>query len=659
MKLAISSSAPRLALGLLGIAALLAAALFAGNVQELFRPTQGYDVDRLVFLYATLPRLGLALLAGAGLGASGAILQMALRNPLASPTTIGIDGGARLAIAVALLFMPGLLGWGRDIAALAGSLLAMLLVLVLTRRQGFSPVPLVLAGLMVSLLCAAMSGVLQLTYQRYLEGLFIWGAGSLSAQGWAPVGALGLRLALAFAILMPLMRPLRLIELGSDSARGLGLKVAQWRMAAIFAGILPAAFVTSAVGVFGFIGLIAPLLATASGATTPLKRLIWSAATGAGLLLLTDLCVQWAAGAYAAFVPTGAVTAILGSPLLLWLLPRLSIGQRVPPGMAAGARPNPARLGLPALGLAVLVLLAVTLLVGRVPGGAFAVAMPGQWADLAQWRIPRTVAAFVAGALLGIAGLVLQRVSGNEMASPEILGIGAGALLGMAAMLLLAGASGGLGATGAGLLGGLFTILIVLGFSRRSGFAPDRVLLSGIAITALADAFIGVLTASGDPRGFQLLRLVGGSASAATWPLVLQMGAALAVIAAAAAACLRWLAMLPLGQATSLSLGVPLRPARLSLLALAALAAAIAVPVAGTVSFVGLMAPHLALRFGKGGHAPGPMLLRAALAGGLVMVVADWVARLAAFPFQLPTGLVACLVGGPFLLVLLQKRTRT
>ncbi|WP_062228152.1 Fe(3+)-hydroxamate ABC transporter permease FhuB [Aureimonas frigidaquae] len=649
-------SPPQLVLGLLAASALCALLQFWHPMRDLLQPaSDAYDVERLVFLHATLPRLVLALLVGAGLGASGAVMQMALRNPLASPTTLGTDGGARLAIAAALVFTPGLLGWGRDVAALCGSAMAMLAVLGLTRRQGFSPVPLVLAGLMLSLLCAALAGILQLTHQRYLEGLFIWGSGSLSVQGWAPVAALSGRLLICAAILAPLMRPLRLIELGDASAKGLGLKVARWRLAAIFAGLLPAAFVTSAVGVFGFIGLVAPLLARAAGATTPLQRLVWSALTGAGLLVLTDLGVQWAAGGMAAFVPTGAVTAVLGSPLLLWLLPRLNLHRRVPPAGHVALRAV-RRLpgGVPALLALAVALMALTLVVGRLPGGAFSLAAPSQWAELAPWRVPRMLAAFAAGGLLGAAGAILQRVSGNDMASPEILGVGAGALIAMAAGLLVAGLAGGVGMAGLGILGGVVTVALVLGLARRSGFSPERVLLSGIAINALADAMIGVLTASGDPRGFQLLRLIGGTASAASYDTVLNLFLALAAICAAGLAMRRWLMLLPLGGAAAQALGVPLQGARAALLCVAALAAALAVPVAGTVSFVGLMAPHLVTRL-AGPAGQGTMLLRAALAGGIIMVVADWVARIVAFPFQLPTGLVACLVGGPFLLILLQR----
>ncbi len=119
----------------------------------------GYDVERMVLIYATLPRLVMAVLCGAGLAVAGAILQQVLLNPLASPTTLGVDAGARLALALATIFTPSLLGVGRDVVALIGSAASTLLVFALVRRA-FSAISIVLAGLVVSLYCGALSAML-------------------------------------------------------------------------------------------------------------------------------------------------------------------------------------------------------------------------------------------------------------------------------------------------------------------------------------------------------------------------------------------------------------------------------------------------------------------------------------------------------------------
>ncbi|MBE0694028.1 MAG: iron chelate uptake ABC transporter family permease subunit, partial [Aquamicrobium sp.] len=169
----------------------LACVLFSGALAWLLiapklgaDPVEGYDATRIVLLHSTLPRLATALIAGAALSLSGALFQQVLRNPLASPTTLGISAGANLALVIAVLFFPALLGLGRDLVALAGSAAAAAIVMGLGARRGFSPLSLVLSGLVIGLWCGALAAVLTFLNDRYLVSLFIWGAGSLAQQSW-------------------------------------------------------------------------------------------------------------------------------------------------------------------------------------------------------------------------------------------------------------------------------------------------------------------------------------------------------------------------------------------------------------------------------------------------------------------------------------------
>ncbi|KQT85392.1 Fe(3+)-hydroxamate ABC transporter permease FhuB [Aurantimonas sp. Leaf443] len=641
------------ALALLCAAAL--AVLLAGPAGQMLAGAGALpEPERLVLVNATLPRLAMALLCGAALGLSGALLQQVLRNPLASPTTLGIDAGARLALTLATLYAPAMIGWGRDLSALAGSAATTALVFALTRRQGFAPVPLVLSGLVVTLYCGALSAMLTLLESRYLVSLFIWGGGSLAQQSWDPALALSWRLAVLLPFVVLLLRPLRLLDLGEDGARALGLPVGALRLGAVALALLLSAFVTASVGVIGFVGLVAPLVARLAGARGLGTRLLASAAVGGLLLLLTDLGVQLAAGAASDFLPTGAVTAILGSPILLWLLPRLSLAARPPEaGRAPDGRPaRSAQRLLAALGLGFGLLLLVALLLGRDPGGAWTWLRPEQFGAILPWRMPRVFACAAAGAMLGTAGLVLQRLTGNGMASPEVFGVSAGAAFGAAVALLAADTllpgAGHLGAP----LGAAVVLALVLAFAQRSGFAPERVLLAGVAINALLDALVGMLSATGDPRAVQLLSLLSGATGGLEAGDAGRAAFLAAAFLAAALLARRWLLVLPLGGPAAQALGLPLARARLALLFIVAGTSAGATVIVGPLSFVGLMAPHIATRLGA--RRPGPALAAAALVGAALIVTADFVGRTAAFPFQLPAGLLAALVGAPFLLVLLQ-----
>jgi iron complex transport system permease protein len=194
--------------------------------------------------------------------------------------------------------------------------------------------------------------------------------------------------------------------------------------------------------------------------------------------------------------------------------------------------------------------------------------------------------------------------------------------------------------------------MLVLG--RRSGFAPERILLAGIALSALIDAIVGILSSTGDPRAIQLLGWMSGSTGSATSSDALRAAIAAAVLVATSLLAIRWLAILPLGGPQSMALGVPLARARFLLLLLAAVMTAAATPIIGPLTFVGLMAPHIVLVIGV--RRLLPAILSSAAVGAGVMVAADALARTIAFPLQLPTGLVAAMVGAPFLMVLLSRQ---
>ncbi|WP_416357372.1 Fe(3+)-hydroxamate ABC transporter permease FhuB [Aureimonas phyllosphaerae] len=652
-----------LVLALLALPALaLAAYVVSGPLRAALEAPSGgtYDIERMVLLHATLPRLAMAVLCGGALAASGAFLQQALRNPLASPTTLGVEAGGRLALAVATLMAPALFGWGRDLVTLAGCGLSTLLVFALVRRRHFAAVSLILAGLVVGLYAGALSALLTLLNDRYLASLFIWGSGSLSQQSWDPFLSLLLRLALLVPPALLLVRPLALLDLDDANARARGLDPARLRAMAVFLSVAISAFTVSAVGVIGFVGLVAPLLARLSGARSFAARLALSTGLGAAILLLTDAALQAVPGPVGTFLPTGAVTAIVGAPLLLLLLPRLATADRAPiPAdgairQAAGGPTRPrARLTAVACGLLAFGLLA--LFVGPDPEtGAWGLLPPALFSDILPLRWPRMLGAGAAGAMLGTAGLVLQRLTGNEMASPEVLGVSAGAAFAAAMVLFLmpTPATAAMGA--AAVAGSLAVLMAVLAFGRRSGFQPERVLLAGIALNALLDAVVGLLSAGGDPRALMLLGWMAGSTGGLTPEAAIAAGVGAAVLVSLAALAARPLALLPLGAPVSRALGLPLARTRLALFALAAVLTAAATPIAGPLTFVGLMAPHLARLVGV--HRPLPALGVSALSGAAILVVADWLGRSLAFPWTLPTGIVAALVGAPCLMLLLARR---
>ncbi len=614
------------------------------------------DLRQILVHHSLLPRLVVSILCGAALALAGAVFQQVLRNPLASPATLGVSAGAKLALALATLWAPRLLAFGREWVALGGGAAAIGLVFALAWRKGLAPLAVVLAGLILGLYCGAVAAALVLFKEHYLTGLFIWGSGSLSQQGWETALTLAAQLFVVSVLVALMLRPLTLLSLEDEGAQSLGLSLHGARLAALSLAVALTGFVVSAVGVIGFIGLVAPALARLSGARRLRDQLLWAPALGAGLLWLTDQLVQRSGGVSGGLLPTGAVTALFGSPLLLWLLPRLRL--TAPPLRADSGGParrlrHPGQ-ALAALGLVLALAFALSLLLGRTPQGDWALAGTAEFSGLMPWRAPRAAAALAAGAMLAVAGCILQRLTRNPMASPEVLGVSAGAALGLIIALFSVTAAGREIQLAAACLGAFAVLVLIVLLGRRTGFTPERVLLAGIALGALFDALVGALTASGDPRGMLLLSWMTGStyqvdALQAAWCVACAI-----LLLTVTPLCARWLDLLPLGDATGQALGLDLRRTRLVLLSLSAALTAAATLIVGPLTFVGLMAPHLATRLGL--QRALPQLAGAALLGGLIMVSADWLGRMIAFPWQMPAGLIATLIGGPALMWLLARK---
>lgn len=621
--------------------------------QALFSPELD-DARQAVVHFSWLPRLAICLLAGAALGLAGTLMQQVLRNPLASPTTLGVASGAQLALMMVTLLAPSWLLIGREWIAMAGGSLAMGLVFALAWRRQLNPVVIVFAGLVINLYLAAISMGLLLFFQEELKGLLVWGSGSLAQNSWSGVGYLLPRLLLAAMLAAVLVRPLAVLELDDASARSLGVSLKHLRFAGLGLAVFITACVVSVVGLIGFIGLAAPAMVRLLGVRKLAQRLLWAPILGALLLAATDLLLQTLSRFWPVLIPTGAMTALLGAPLLLWLIPRLGIKQSAPKANSSlllARHPAPTRLvGLMVLGLAAAVI--ASLLFGQGMGGW---GWPSwlRWQVQLEWRLPRTLAAGAAGVLLALAGTLLQRVSNNPMASPELLGVSGGTFMGViAAALLLPALPLPMMLLG-GLVGAFACLLLLVLINRRNGFQPERILLSGIAITALFEPLQAIALANGDLRVQQLLSWMSGSTYYVTQPVALALVVLALLMLAACLLVSRWLDLMPMGPAVATALGIHLGRAQLTILLLVAVLTASATMVIGPLSFAGLLAPHLARLMGlvrARWH-----LLGAAGCGALLMVSADWIGQQILFPQEVPVGLVSTLLGGAYFMWCLRR----
>lgn len=614
------------------------------------------DMRQMIVHFSQLPRITVALLCGAALGLVGCVLQQVLRNPLAEPTTLGISAGAQLAITIATLYAPSLLIYGPVWPALVGALIAAGLVFGLAAGRGFSPLALILAGLVVSLCCDAFASVMILFNHSFLRGLFMWSSGNLGQNDWSAVYLLLPSLLIVGALIAPLSRALTLFELNDHNAQSVGGSPSTLRVLTLLLCVILAAITVASVGVIGFIGLAAPNLARLLGARRFQSRLIWAPLLGAALLWLADaLVVRIPAGYHE--VPTGTATALLGVPLLLWLLPKLRPSNVAQP-QATGKQRSLAGRQANWLIVGCLTLLAAALvgalLFGQGPDG-WHLSTGEQLQRLLPLRGPRVLAALAAGAMLAAAGCLIQRLTHNAMASPEIIGVSSGAAFGVIVLAFLATDPTRSGQLLSGSLGAMAVMLGLFALERRSPLAAERLILAGIALSTLFGVLVAVLMAVGDPRMSGLLTWLAGSTYQVSPG---EAGFALLVMALLLA-CLpfstRWLALLHLGAPQAQALGLEVKRARGSLLILIALLSGAATLIVGPLSFVGLMAPHMARLLGF--RRPGGQLAAAVVIGALLMVLADWLGRNLIYPFQIPAGLVATAIGCPYFMWLLRRST--
>ncbi|ANG91595.1 Fe(3+)-hydroxamate ABC transporter permease FhuB [Enterobacteriaceae bacterium 155047] len=613
------------------------------------------NIQQMLFHYSLLPRLAISLLVGAGLGLVGVLFQQVLRNPLAEPTTLGVATGAQLGITITTLWaLPGALT--SQFAALAGACIVGALVFGVAWGKRLSPVTLILAGLVVSLYCGAINQLLVLFHHDQLQSMFLWSTGTLTQTDWSIVQRLWPQLMGGVLLTLLLLRPLTLMGLDDGVARNLGLALSLARLASLTLAIVLSALLVNAVGIIGFIGLFAPLLAKMLGARRLLARLMLSPLIGALILWLSDQIILWLARVWME-VSTGSVTALIGAPLLLWLLPRLR--SMSAPAMDAGDKVYAERqhlLGYALVGVGVLIAVSlVALSLGRDAQG-------WHWAtgslldELLQWRWPRIFSALIAGVMLAVAGCIIQRLTGNPMASPEVLGISSGAAFGVVLMLFFVPGDAFGWLMPAGSAGAAATLLIIMIAAGRGGFSPQRMLLAGMALSTAFTMLLMMLQASGDPRMAQILTWISGSTYKATGEQVIHTGIAMVLLLAIVPLCRRWMTILPLGGETARAVGVALTPSRIGLLLLAACLTATATMTIGPLSFVGLMAPHIARMMGF--RRTMPHIVMSALTGGVILVLADWLGRMVLFPYQIPAGLLSTFIGAPYFIYLLRKQSR-
>jgi len=680
----VAAPARRLRVASVVVVGLVAAALLAavhltqgtadvglGDLVRLLLDGSGTEQEVAVVVASRVPRLLAGVLVGVALGVSGAALQSIARNPLASPDTLGVDAGAYLLLVLAVA-----LRWTLPVPfagglAFVGGLAAAALVLTLASGAGSGPTRLVLAGSAIAMALDSVTVTLLLLFRTETSGLFAWGSGSLAQYGLSSVTWMGPLVLLAAGALVALSGRLDIHGLGDDAAAVLGVNPRRLRLVVVLLAVLLAAASVTVAGPVGFVGLAAPAIVRLLGPRIPglLRHRVLlpvSALSGIVVVLGADVLVRFALGAQVGGVevPTGAVTSLFGAVFLIVLACRYRSSGPVRPAPVARSSGLRSRRGFVLVAVVVAGVAGAAAVGGLLLGDAWLLT-----GDLANWvagrsgpivtyvldaRVPRVLAALVAGAALAVAGAIIQAGCRNPLAEPGILGLTSGAGLGAVLVLTLVPTAGTWPITGAAFVGAMVASVVVFGLAARGGLESDRLVLIGVGVAAAADALITVVIVLTDPWSIaKALTWLSGSTYGRTLPLVVPVTTVLLLSVPLLWGAHRTLDLLAVDDDTPRLVGVRLDRARPLLLGLACLLTATAVSAVGVISFVGLVAPHAARALV--GARDARMLPVAALLGALLVSVADTLGRTVIAPGQLPAGLLAALVGTPYFVWLLWR----
>lgn len=613
---------------------------------ELFIPSFELSLSDMSIQLQILPTMLVALTAGGLLGLVSVLLQQLVKNTLASDTTLAVGSGANIALLIVTLFLPSLALGGSFWVAFVGALGSMAIVFLLAAPSRMNPLVLVLGGLVTNILLGAITALLLIYYAEETLNVMVWAAGSLTQNNWQVSAVLSIASVVAFISLIPLLKPLEIMSLDDRQAKSLGVPINLIRGLVVGLVALLTALVVSRVGPIGFIGLGAATLVNVFSVRRIGYRLLLGYVFGALLLWITSNATTLLQHYLSLNIPADAMTAILGAPLVIWLIVSQSRQHtdEVIPTLVSERRDTHLMCWSIAL-----ILLLIGVLIFTATSNGWQLSTLGHL--IVDFRLPRTLSAAATGIMLATAGVLLQTLTRNPMASPEVLGISSGSAIGVVLAFVFLPSFGYTGIILSGLLGAFIVLSLILWLARRIN--PAYLLLVGVAIAALMGGLLSLVKISGDQRLQAVLSWLSGSTYLASpetaWILV---GLAF-ILFLLSFMVIKPLEILSLGSGIARELGVSLRLYQSLVLILVALLSTISTLAVGPLSFVGLMIPHLASTLGAV-KLKRQIQLSALLGAGL-MVIADWIGRYLIFPYEIPAGTIAAIIGGAYFLYLMRR----
>ncbi|KAB0465500.1 Fe(3+)-hydroxamate ABC transporter permease FhuB [Vibrio kanaloae] len=627
---------------------------FSQQFSLIMTPSSATSFDEIFFIDSQLPRLAMAILVGSMLGLVGSLMQQLTQNNLTSPLTLGSSSGAWLALVVMNVWFVDYVADYSALAAMIGALMAFGLIVTIVGLKNMTGLPLVVSGMVINILLGSVAAAIVVLNAQFAQNVFMWGAGDLTQYSWDWFEWLLPKTGIALVLFLIAPRILTLLRLGQEGATARGLPVVPAFTLLMVMGIWLVSASITAVGIISFIGLLTPNIARALGARTPRQQLLSSAVLGAGLLIFTDTLAMLLTFWFEETIPSGVTAAAIGAPALIWFS-RKSLHAQDQVNLSMGEGKN--RISRSTIGLILSACLIGGLLYifATTTSNGLMLSSPNEY----QWQLrwPRLITVISVGLALSVSGVILQRLVYNPLASPDILGVSSGATFAIVTTTLFVGSAWSGSEWMVAFLGSVTVLIALLLLGKKHNFNPSNFILSGIALTAMLEAFIQFSLAKGTGDSYKTLLWLTGSSYRVTQEQAMLLLTASAALVLIVLMLSRWLTVIAIGRQFANARGLNANLVNVVGLSLVALLCAFSTATMGPVAFVGLVAPHMAMMLGA--KKATPQLLTGGIIGITFMIWADWLGQVAIYPFNMAAGTLVSIMGsGYFLLLMMKSRFR-
>lgn len=596
-----------------------------------------------IFVNYNLSRFFMCLLCGFLLAFSSLILRIVVQNSLASDTTLGVAPCSSFAILISILFLPDFFNVSKILSGFLGAFLVLFLTFIFMLKKHLNSTSVVLIGLISGMFFSALTSLFVLFYPEESKAFLLFNNGYFTQNGFKDVIGLFCYSSIALIGLYYLAPSLKILNLGDELASSIGQNIFYTKCFALCLSAYFTALVVSFVGVISFLGLFASISVQFFRIKNIRKEFVICGFLGFLLLTGVDLLLQIFQILRGIELPTGGVLALIGSPLLIFIVSKMLREYKNHDYSYVLYRFKEKNI-LIGLILLVCVLFFINLYFNFSTSN-----FEGLQNEIFALRISKLFVLFFCGILLALVGFILQRLSFNPMASPEMLGINSGASLGVLFALYFSLDQIQIFAT----MGSLLVLCFLFYLSIRFQMSMQKIILIGTAIMFFVDALGKIFLASGDFKAYNFLAYTQAGLINTDIKLIIALFVYTVIFISFLHILYPSLKSFILGENCALAVGVNIIKVKIIFFILSAFACALTSLSIGPFSFIGLLSFHIVRVLGV--KKLYNQIFSVALMGVFLIFLAHFVSKIALFPYEIPLGIVATLLGGIYFIFTLKK----